>query len=154
MIDSFGKVLKNGVDYEASVTGDDDVPRNVDEYCFFVDGLGDYGMESIEGVGTFRIYPQPTTIKKVKAAKKSMTVTWTKKTAQVGGYQIQYALNSTFTKGRKTVTVKKNSISSIKIKKLKSKKKYYVRIRTFKYAPSLEENLYSTWSKAKKIKVK
>ena len=40
------------------------------------------------------------------------------------------------------------------LKKLKKKKTYYVRIRTYKYAPSIEENLYSTWSKPKKVKVK
>ena len=42
--------------------------------------------------------------------------------------------------------------ASKKIKKLQSKKKYFVRIRTFK--KSKDGKVYSKWSKTKSVKVK
>ncbi|MBQ9014944.1 MAG: leucine-rich repeat domain-containing protein [Firmicutes bacterium] len=100
---------------------------------------------------TFRILPKGTSLKKLKAAKKSMTVTWKKQAVQTDGYQIQYSLKKKFT-GSKTVTVKKAAAVKTKIKKLKSKKNYYVRVRTFKKVGS--STLYSPWSAAKKVKIK
>ena len=100
----------------------------------------------------FTIYPKATTLSKVTAAKKGFTVKWKKQAAQTTGYQIQYALNSKFTSGKKTVTVKKNTLTSKKIAKLKAKKKYYVRIRTYKKVGKL--TYYSPWSKAKTVTTK
>ena len=42
--------------------------------------------------------------------------------------------------------------TSATIKKLKSKKKYYVRMRTYKVVNG--KKVYSAWSKAKSVKVK
>ena len=81
---------------------------------------------------TFYIVPKGTKLKKVSAAKKALKVGWKKQTEQTTGYQIQYALNKKFSKGKKTVTLKKNTYSSKKITKLKAKSKYYLRIRTYK----------------------
>ncbi len=94
-----------------------------------------------------------TTISKVKAGKKSITVTWKKQTAKgIKGYEIQYSTDKKFTKDVKTVTVNKAKTTSKTIKKLTPKKKYYVRIRTFK--KSGKEKIYSKWSKSKNVKVK
>ena len=91
-----------------------------------------------------------TSISKVKAGKKCMTVTWKKQTkGGITGYEIQY---STDKKDVKTATIKKAKIASNKIKKLKSKKKYFVRIRTIK--SSKDGKVYSKWSKTKSVKVK
>ena len=92
-----------------------------------------------------------TAITKVKAAKKGFTVKW-KKGAGVSGYEIQYALNKKFTKGKKVVKIKKPSIVSKKVTKLKAKKKYFVRIRTYKVVSGT--TYYSAWSKAKAVKTK
>ncbi|MFR8247167.1 MAG: fibronectin type III domain-containing protein [Roseburia sp.] len=67
------------------------------------------------------------------ASKNTVTVKWKKQTKQTAGYEIQYSTSSKFTK-KTTKTVKaakKNSMTSKKITKLKAKKKYYVRIRTY-----------------------
>ncbi|MCR4903842.1 MAG: fibronectin type III domain-containing protein, partial [Butyrivibrio sp.] len=89
----------------------------------------------------------------VTAGKKTITLKW-KKQAKGGikGYEIQYSTDKFFKKNVKTITIKKAKITSTKIKKLKSKKKYYVRIRTYKMSGS--EKVYSNWSKAKSVKVK
>ena len=86
-----------------------------------------------------------------KAGKKSIKVTW-KKVKGIKGYQIQYSTNKKFKKGNKTITIKSTKSTSATIKKLKSKKKYYVRMRTYKVVNG--KKVYSAWSKAKSVKVK
>ena len=86
-----------------------------------------------------------------KAGKKSIKVTW-KKVKGIKGYQIQYSTNKKFKKGNKTITVKSTKSTSATIKKLKSKKTYYVRMRTYKIVNG--KKVYSAWSKAKSVKVK
>ncbi len=87
---------------------------------------------------------------KVKASKKKIKVIW-KKVSGVSGYQIQYSLKKNMKKSKKK-TVKGAKKTKVTIKKLKSKKKYYVRIRTYKVAGG--KKIYSKWSKIKKVKVK
>ncbi len=94
-----------------------------------------------------------TSLTKLKVGKKSITVTWKKQTAKgIKGYEIQYSTDKKFKKDVKTVTVNKAKTTSKTIKKLTPKKKYYVRIRTFK--KSGKEKIYSKWSKSKNVKVK
>jgi len=50
------------------------------------------------------------------------------------------------------VKVKKNKTTSSTVKKLKAKKKYYVRIRTYKKVNG--KTYYSGWSKVKNVKTK
>lgn len=101
------------------------------------------------------VKPKGTSLSSVKAGKKKMTVKWKKQGNQTTGYQVQYALNSKFTSA-KTKTVSKNSTTSVTISKLAAKKKYYVRIRTYKTTNvnGTSTKLYSGWSKAKTVKVK
>ena len=106
---------------------------------------------------TFKINPKGTSLSKVTRAKKAFTVKWKKQAtkmskARITGYQIQYSTNSKFKSGNKTVTVKGYKNTSKKIKKLKKKKKYYVRIRT--YMKVGKKTYYSGWSKAKSVKTK
>ena len=91
-----------------------------------------------------------TTIAKMSAKKKSLKVTW-KKVKGVHGYQLQASLKKNFKK-TKTVSISNANKSSAIIKKLKKKKKYFVRIRTFiRYNGVF---IYSNWSPIKKKKTK
>ena len=88
---------------------------------------------------------------KVKAQKgKKIKVTW-KKQANVTGYEIQYSTSKNF-KNAKAKKVKGAKKKVLTIKKLKAKKNYYVRVRSYK----IDKNglIQSDWSKAKKVKTK
>jgi hypothetical protein len=95
-----------------------------------------------------------TSLSKPKAGNKSITLNWKKVTAKgIKGYEIQYSTDKNFNKDvTKTVTIKKVKTTKTKIKKLKSKTKYYVRIRT--YSVKNGEKVYSKWSTKKSVKVK
>ena len=151
-----GTVLEDNKDYMLRSLYDDTLKpgKKVDIYRIEILGLGDYSRFGT--VAEFKILPMPTKLNKLKAGKKTLTVYWTKKTEQVSGYQVQYALNKKFTKGKKTINVKGNQTGSLKIKKLKSRKTYYVRVRTRKPSNGkyTECNMYSSWSNWKKIRVK
>ena len=95
--------------------------------------------------------PKSASIKKVKAAKKAVSVQW-KKVGGVKGYQVQVATDKKFKKNKKTVTIKKQRTTKATVKKLKAKKKYYVRIRTYKIVNG--KKVYSSWSKVKSVKTK
>lgn len=123
--------------------------RNVGRAKVTVSGIGNYtGRKTV----TFKIYPKATTVTKVTRAKKAFTVKWKKQAAQTDGYQIQYSKNKNFRSGTKTVMVKNNKTVSRKITKLKAKKKYYVRVRTYKKAGKAK--YYSSWSRAKSVTTK
>ena len=87
---------------------------------------------------------------KVKAGKKKLTVTW-KKDKNVSGYQIQIATKKNF-KGAKTYTVKSYKTYKKVIKKLKAKKKYFVKVRAYKTVG--KSKVYGAYSAVKSCKVK
>lgn len=91
-------------------------------------------------------------IKKVKAGKKKVFVNWKKSSQSIQGYQIQYSTSASFKKGKKTITIKGKKKQSRTIKKLKAKKKYYIRIRTYQVTNG--KKTVSKWSKVKKFKTK
>ena len=79
-----------------------------------------------------------------------MIVKW--KGVSADGYQIQYALNKKFTRGKKT----KNTDyleSDITLKKLKPNKNYFIRVRAYSKDAWGIKN-YGPWSNVKKCKVK
>ena len=109
------------------------------------------------GTKTFKIRPKGTSIVKLTKARKAVKVKWKKQSkkmskSHITGYQICLATNSKFTKGRKTVTVKGYTKKSKKVKGLKAKKKYYVKVRTYKRISGT--NYYSPWSKVKTVKTR
>ena len=147
--DSKGKSLKS-TDYKI------DYPKgmkNVGKYTVKVTLKGNYsGSKSM----TYNINPKGTSVSKVTAAKKGFKVTWKKQTTQTTGYEVQYSTASNFKKGNKTVTVSKNKTTSKSVSKLSAKKKYYVRVRTYKTVKigGKSVKLYSGWSKAKSVTTK
>ena len=147
--DSKGKALKNGTDYEISYPKG---MKNVGKYTVKVTLKGNYsGSKSM----TYNINPKGTGVSKVKAAKKGFKVTWKKQATQTTGYQVQYSTSSKFKKA-KTVTISKNKTTSKSVSKLSAKKKYYVRVRTYRTVKigGKSVKLYSGWSKAKSVTTK
>ena len=139
------KTLKSGTDYKLTYKNN----KNVGKATVTITGIGAYKGTISK---TFNINPKPTTLSSVKAAKKGFTAKWKKQATQTTGYQIQYALDSKFTSGQKTVTISKNTTLSKKVTKLKAKKKYYVRVRTYKTVNGVK--YYSSWSKVKTVTTK
>ena len=82
---------------------------------------------------------------------KTVSVKW-KRDNMVTGYVIQYSTDKNFKKNVKKVTIGKNKTVSTTIKKLKSKKTYYVRVASYKKVSG--KTYTGTYSNVKKIKVK
>ena len=144
--DRTGKVLKKGTDYTVSYASG---RKTVGKYTVKISFKGNYsGSRST----TFRIVPKGTSISKLSKGKKKFTVKWKKQKTQTSGYQIVYSTSSKFASGNKYVTISKNKTTSRSITKLKSKKTYYVKIRTFKTVGGVK--YYSAWSGRKSVKTK
>ena len=90
-----------------------------------------------------------TTTCKLTAGTKKMTVAISAKSG-MSGYQYRYA---TTKKGLAKAAVKTASSKKVTVKKLKSKKTYYVQVRTYKKTAT-GKKVYSAWSTAKRVKVK
>ena len=106
--------------------------------------------KSINQINKRQSNSKPAKVKSVKLAakKKKLNVKW-KKISGATGYEVVYATNNKFTKNEKTVTVKKNKVT---LKRLKSKKKYFVKVRAYKTVNG--STYYGKWSKVVKKKVK
>ena len=127
--------------------------KNVGKYKVTLTFKGDYTGTKTK---TFKIAPKSVTVKSLKAVKKRFDVKWSKQTTQVTGYQVQYSTDKNFVKAVKNKKITKNSVVTKTVKNLKSKKVYYVRVRTYttvKYNGE-QMNLHSDWSKVKKVTVK
>lgn len=147
--DSAGKTLKMNTDYTVTYAKE---RKNVGSYSVTIKLKGNYSGTVKK---TFTIKPKSTSISKLTPGSKKLTVKWKKQAIQTTGYQIQYATSSKF-KDAKTVTVSKNKTISKTISKLKAKKKYYVRIRSYKTIKmnGKSAKLYSAWSKVRTGKTK
>ncbi|MCM1115434.1 MAG: fibronectin type III domain-containing protein [Clostridium sp.] len=144
--DSKGKTLKSGTDYTITWASG---RKNVGKYSAKITFKGNYsGSKTLY----LTINPKNTSLSSVSAGSKKFTVKWKKYTTQTTGYQIQYSTDKNFKKNNKTVTVSSNKTTSKTISKLSSKKKYYVRIRTYKTVSGTK--YYSSWSSAKSVTTK
>ena len=145
--DSKGKELKVNADYKVKLPSG---RKNVGTYEVKITFKGSKysGSKTL----SYTINPKSTKLSKVSAKKKGFEAKWEKQSTQTKGYQIQYSTDSKFKSGNKTVTVNKNSTTKKTISKLKAKKKYYVRIRTYKTVG--KQKYYSDWSKSVKVTTK
>ena len=163
-----GVVLTNGVDYVLSYANN----VNPGTATVTITGIGSFtssrkvsftinkakapaGAKSVDGVWVNKSQKKAS-ISKLTKGSKSFKAKW-KKVSGISGYQIQYSTSSKFTKKTtKSKTVSKSKTTSATVKKLKAKKKYYVRIRTYKNVNfnGKTVKVYSSWSKAKSIKTK
>ena len=149
--DSKGNTLTAGKHYTVSYSGG---CKNVGRYSVKLTLKGAYkGAKTY----TFTIVPKGTTVAKLQGGKKSLTVKWKVQKTQTTGYQVQYSTSKNFTKNTtKWINVGNNKSTVKTVKKLKAKKKYYVRIRTYKKVKTQKGyvTIYSSWSKVKTVKTK
>ena len=87
----------------------------------------------------------------LRSKKKGQLIIRWKKKQRIGGYEIQYGTQKTF-KQAKTKKIPGKGKTGIILKKLKRKRTYYVRMRSWKKVRG--RYIYGGWSKACKIKVK
>mgnify|MGYP004531026603 CR=1 FL=1 len=122
--------------------------KNVGSYTVKVTFRGNYtGTVSKK----FIINPKGCDISNLYVRLGAFTVRWKKQSVQTTGYQIQYAANSSF-RNAKIVTIPSAKTISRTISRLGKKKKYFVRIRTYKIVGKTK--YYSAWSKEKSVKTK
>ncbi len=143
------KTLKAGTDYTVAYKAN----KKIGKATVTVTGKGAYKGTVAK---SFKIVPKKTGVSSVKGAKKAATVKWKKKSsAQASGYQIKYSAKKSM-KSAKVKTVKGASKASAKLTKLKSGKKYYVQMRTYKSVKVGGKTVkyYSAWSAAKAVRVK
>ena len=96
---------------------------------------------------TFKIVPKGTSLESLTVKKNAVTVKWKKQSVQVTGYQIAYSTSPAFASGNKYVRIKDAKKTSRIIKELKSKKRYYIKVRTYKTVDG--KYYYSGWSSKK-----
>ena len=118
------------------------------EYARYVNNY--YGKQYKYEIGVKKINLKAPTVS-VSAGKSSAKVSWSK--VNNYRYEVQYATNSKF-QGAKKVSVHDQK-TSVTIKYLTSKKKYYVRVRSCaKTENDNNKKAYSAWSKVKTVTVK
>ena len=148
--DRTGKTLVKNTDYTVSYAKG---RKYVGKYAVKITFKGKYsGTKTLY----FTIKPKATRISSLKAGSKKFTVKWKKQATQTTGYQVQVATNKKFKKNKKTVTIKKQKTTKTTVKKLKAKKKYYVRVRAYKTVKINGKSIriYSGWSKTKTVTTK
>ena len=146
--DRKGKALKNKTDYTVTYPKN---MKNVGNYTVTIKLKGNYKGTVKK---TFQIIPKGTTISKITPKKKGFALKWNKQAVQTTGYEVAYSTNKDFTKkATGTITVGKSKTVSKSVSKLKAKKKYYVKIRTYKAVKinGKAKKLYSAWSKIKTV---
>ena len=97
-----------------------------------------------------RTLPKAPVITGVSSGKKTIKVKWRKVTG-ANGYQI-YLSQKSKSGFRRVATLKRGSTVSKTLKRLKSGKRYYVKIRSFKQVRG--KTVYSSFSRVKRIRVK
>ena len=91
--------------------------------------------------------PQVKTISLSNSGSKKLKVKYTK-VSGAKGYQIYYALDRNFTKGKKSVSLR----GLERVLAVAKNKTYYVKVRAYKL-DSQGNRIYSSWSRAKSIKI-
>lgn len=133
------------------ISGDKFIPKKPGKATIIITTTGEknyFSMDLVRLTITVRpINTQKLTLK--SSARGKMTVSWS--TAKsVSGYEIQYSRSKKM-KNAQSLTIK-GKTTQVTLKNLAKKKKYYVRIRTYKTING--KKYYSTWSTVKTVKVK
>ena len=135
-------VLKNKTDYTVSYSNN----KKIGTATIKITGKGKYKDTYVK---TFKINPIPTNVKTVTISNKKIKINWKK---QTNGYQLQYSTSKKFKKKYTTVKNIKNVNTTTKAYRIDTKKRVYVRIRTYKTVGN--KKYYSSWSSLKSAKAK
>ncbi len=95
--------------------------------------------------------PTPTLGSLQSVAKKRLKINWSK-VSYASGYVVQYCTRKDFKSGVVAYGAKKNTITSVTYRNLKSGKTYYVRVCAYRLING--KRSYSSWSSVKSIKIK
>lgn len=136
------KTLRKNTDYTISYTKASKVGSAVK---VTINGKGNYSGKMVK---TAYIVPAKPVISSTTGGKKKLTVSY-KKTVGATGYQIAYSTSQN--KDYKYINAGKNS-SKKTISKLRSGKKYYVKVRAYKTING--KKYYGNYSKTTSVKVK
>ena len=142
VIEFEGKTLIRDEDYTVSYANN----KKVGKARVMITGTGLYTGTVTK---TFRILPRKTALRKLRTVWNDIRLSWKKRTEQTSGYQIQYSRSRSFEPARKTVMIKSRKKGARTIRRLKSRTRYYVRIRTFKTVGG--RRYCSSWSAVKSI---
>lgn len=135
-----GLTLKKNVDYSISYSNN----KNPGKATIRLTGKGAfYGTKKVY----FYIVPKAPGIRRVDSKKKAFSIQ-IKKASGSTGSQLLYSMHKSFKNGKYLSF----SGSSKTIGKLKSKKTYYVKIRSYKKVGS--EKIYGSYGKVQKVKIK
>ena len=149
--DSKGITLKNGLDYTVTYSKG---RKSTGRYTVYINFIGNYSGTIKK---TFDIVPKKVNIKNVTSKNKAFTVNWKNPGNQISGYEIKYSTNKKFTK-KTTMTklISSRNKTSFTKNKLKAKKVYYVKLRTYKTVKvnGKKVKLYSAWSTIKQVNIK
>lgn len=148
--DSSNRRLREGTDYSVSYPSG---RKKVGSYTVKVQLKGNYSGTVQKA---FTIEPKGTSISKVSGKSKGFTMKWKKQDKEITGYQIQYSTSSKFTKKTTGTLLASKKVVSRSATKLKAKKKYYIRIRTYHNVEvaGKKTSFYSSWSKVKSVTTK
>lgn len=123
--------------------------KNVGYGTVTVKGKGSYSKAS--GTAKFKINLKKPIFSYTRSTKrKTFTIIW-KMTGGNSGWQVQYSMNKKFRSGVRTINLKSRN-TKLTVRKLRSRKNYYIRIRGYKKVGS--KMMYSSWSNVKRVKIK
>lgn len=131
------EILSAGADYVVSYKSN----INVGNAKVVITGAGDYGGTKSF---TFKITPKKSSVSKVTAGQRKMTVKWSKAVDTAGKYQVRYKAKGDSKWITKTVSGNKLSYTA---QKLKADKAYQTQVRAYKKVGSA--TYYGTWSAVK-----
>ena len=123
--------------------------KNVGYGTVTVKGKGSYSKAS--GTAKFKINLKKPIFSYTKSTKRNtFTIIW-KKTGGNSGWQVQYSLNKKFRSGVRTVNLKFSN-TRLTVRNLRSRKNYYVRVRSYKKVG--RQTWYSGWSSVKSVRIR
>lgn len=144
VVDREGKTLVEGQDFTVQYPENN---RAVGKHKLSVNLQGQYaGTQTME----YTVHPKKTVLVKVSRDYEGFSAKWQKRKLQVNGYQIQYSMKKDFSDGGKIKTVNSVNRTSTDVENLKSGKKYYVRVRTYKNGAK-GAKIASPWSESKMV---
>lgn len=142
-----GTVLVKNQDYNLAYFNN----KKIGEGLVVINGMGKYHgrINKYFSIVKSKKIVAPT-IANISVAKTTFLISWKKQS--VDGYQLQYSTTKTFKKGTcKTININKKK-TSYTVKKLKAKKKYFVRMRGYKLVEDKRNN--SAWTTATSLYIK